>query len=211
MDGKLLVSCLNKTGLFDNIHITIAQGKDSLFGLSLLVDIVNLNAGVLSFDKPEVIQDVVKRGKWNGVSHVIGMHKISSGNADSFALVAKYIQNIKLILRFDHPAKALFTSKQWKREEAIETIKMGVMSGRLMGFLDELHLDVSVGCIEFESIPTAEFVIKEQSGDLVSTVLVDSWSGRIAIDGVWSSGQSFEFDDIANAIELAVDDYALTV
>jgi hypothetical protein len=85
-----------------------------------------------------------------------------------------------------HAAQGLMLKRQKSRDEAVGLLISSVLTPLLVAEIADWGLSVSGEFILVDEMPAVEFTITEGSNRLF-TVLVDGWSGKMAVDGNFAS------------------------
>lgn len=182
----MFVACAKRLHPLQPAFLTF--NKDGIVGVSRLIGLTRSCPGVridpgdfMAATAVEISQD------WgherNRTVQVHGLHQ-----ADS-ALLEPMARDVEKVAVPDHGAKALFTTRTRTFEEAAAKITSEVISGSLRAEIESWGLNVfsDPRMHLVDGLPGIDFTVRDGDNQILLTVTLDGWSGRMAVNGIWGN------------------------
>lgn len=177
--------------------VQVKFGKDGMTGLFRLHALLESNRAVRLDERGKTAMEIVFMARnWCGDQNrtylVFGLQK-----ADP-AMLAAIAKDVESIDSGYHLLKGIMSGRQKSRDEAYKQLVNGVLTKSFLTEASVWDLSISGHLSEFESIPCVEFTLRLENEH--TNILVDGWSGRMAVDGKFGDEMVVSHGQIQNLL-----------
>lgn len=181
MDAREFLKRIRRTHRLQGVTIRFA--KSGITGLYRLNGLLKSNSDVRLANEHDnlVILAVLQSRDWGGDRNrtytLYGLQAVEDGWLTE---IAKDVESIDV---GDHGAKGIMSGRQKMREEATQKLIATVLTSDLVGEVMSSQFDVVGQLTLWDGIPCIEFRLSHGNELAFASIIVDGWSGRMAVNG----------------------------
>ena len=188
MEAKRFIKLVHMLCTPQVIYITFSPDAEGIKGLRCLNALIVSNNFVLITQSLVQMLAVIETGEWQNVSRTVAVYGMAYADDDPLVAIARGVEKVEVS---DHGAKGLFTSRESSFVEAAASITNAVMDKNLYDTVEgwglRLYSDPRMAMDRNGGLPGISFIVRDGDSDVILTVSLDGWSGRMAVnDGEWS-------------------------
>lgn len=199
MTADKLIACTRRLHLIQAIYLTFQPGLSGIIGLRRLIALQRSNS-LVKIDPGIMIGllAVNLSGEWDRVSRTVPVYGMMHVENDVLTAIAPDLENVST---GDHIASKLFTSSQKKQDQAFQELIKSIASQLFVGHIRDWGCLIAFDLVEFEDLPGLQFTITN-AGDQtkIVEVILDGFSGRMAVDGKFGNTRCSHPDQIRKVI-----------
>jgi hypothetical protein len=202
MEAKLLIACTRRLHPLEAMYITFKKGKDGIAGLTRLLGLTRSNQKIRiegGVGETLSIQAVISSGDWDRVSRTFMLWGMNTAQAEFLEPMARDIESVAT---GDHLGKALFTTNQRRREEAVAKLWRQVVGpGNLQKEIENWGLGLFADGKTVDELFGIEFTVRDLDHKVVLSIMLDGWSGQVSIDeGPWGGRRYLDANQLGQRI-----------
>jgi len=172
---------VRRTYLLQSMTVTFEK-KTGNIGLSRLYGYVTEGKIRLANENDMVtFSCVIPTGDWGRLNRSIGFYGLCALDDGTLAELARDIESIAVA---DHGAKGIMSARNKMRDEAAAKIIAVVLTSAFVKEIEGWGFQVAGQLLGWHGIPCIAFTFSIGSEAPLSTILLDGWSGRMAVQGV---------------------------
>ena len=199
MTADKLIACVCRLHFLQVIYLTFQSSRGSISGLRRLIALIQSNPTV-EIDQGVLIGllCVTQSGEWERVSRTVPVYGMMHVENDVLNAIAPDLENVSA---GDHIASKLFTSNPRKRQQVADELKQSIASELFIGHIKDWGGAIAFDLVDFEGLPGMKFTIISASDQTkIVEIILDGFTGRMAVDGKFGDTQCSHPDQIRKVI-----------
>lgn len=192
------IACTHRLHVSQVIYLTFQTGPSGITGLEYLIKLTQSNHAIRIQGAMIGLLAVTQSGEWQRVSRTVAVYGLMNAENNELATISSYLENVSA---GDHIASKLFTSNPKKRGLAASELIESIGSELFIGHIKDWGCTSKSELVDFEGLPGIKFSINSADDQSrIVEVILDGFSGRMAVDGKFGDMRCSHPDQIRKVI-----------
>lgn len=197
MDTKMFIAKVKRLHPLQSVALRF--GANGTTGLRRLQALISSNSRVRMDDRDKALMFAVAiSGNWGGSAQnrdytVYGLSCAEEGMLEAIG------RDVEHMTIGQHGAQSLMTGRQKLRDEAAAKLASSVLTSEFCKEIQGLGINTISEIGELESLPFIKFALSYED-QTIAAVVVDGWSGRIAVNGTFGNEMYVRPQQIQNEL-----------